>query len=126
MAKNIFAKIVGNSILENTATKFTTKIYNMSNTVAQKNTNVKAAKSHTSSSKLKFAFTKKNYVLLIIGVVTLIVGYLLMSGGGDPDPKVFDESMFSFRRITLAPIVILLGYAVLGYAIMSKPDKPQA
>lgn len=57
------------------------------------------------------------------GVLVIILGFLLMSGGGSPDPNVFDESIFSFRRITLAPIVVLLGFVVVGYGIMYKPRK---
>jgi len=72
-------------------------------------------------SKLKFPFQKKNYQLLLIGVGIVLLGYALMTGGGSEDPNVFDASIFSFRRITLAPIVVLFGYAFIGYAIMHKP-----
>ncbi|MBX7052401.1 MAG: DUF3098 domain-containing protein [Flavobacteriales bacterium] len=70
------------------------------------------------NSNLQFAFQKKNYMLLLIGLVILILGYTLMSGGGSEDPTVFSEEIFSFRRITLAPLVILFGYVFIGYAIM--------
>lgn len=73
------------------------------------------------NSKLQFAFQKKNYTLLFIGMAILAVGYALMSGGGTQDPKVFSEEIFSFRRITLAPLVILSGYVFVGYAIMHRP-----
>jgi len=72
-------------------------------------------------SKLKFPFQKKNYQLLLIGVGIVLLGYALMTGGGSEDPNVFDPSIFSFRRITLAPIVVLAGYAFIGFAIMHKP-----
>jgi hypothetical protein len=75
----------------------------------------------TETSKLKFPFQKKNYQLLIIGICIVLLGYALMTGGGSEDPNVFDASIFSFRRITLAPIVVLFGYAFIGYAIMHKP-----
>lgn len=75
------------------------------------------------NSNLQFAFQKKNYMLLLIGLVILIVGYTLMSGGGSEDPTVFSEEIFSFRRITLAPIVILAGYVFIGYAIMYRDKK---
>jgi hypothetical protein len=75
----------------------------------------------TETSKLKFPFQKKNYQLLIIGICIVLLGYTLMTGGGSEDPNVFDASIFSFRRITLAPIVVLFGYAFIGYAIMHKP-----
>jgi hypothetical protein len=81
------------------------------------------AKQPSSPSKLKFAFQKKNYQLLLIGIGIVLLGYLLMTGGGSEDPNVFDPSIFSFRRITLAPIVVLLGYGFIGYAIMHKPKQ---
>ena len=71
--------------------------------------------------ELQFAFQRKNYLFLIGGLAVIILGFLLMSGSGSPDPNVFDESIFSFRRITLAPIVVLLGFVVIGYGIMLKP-----
>jgi hypothetical protein len=70
-----------------------------------------------------FAFVKQNYVLMLIGVVLIIAGYMLMAGGKSNDPNIFKgEEIFSFRRITLAPIVVLLGYAVEVYAIVKKAD----
>ena len=74
---------------------------------------------------LQFAFQKKNYMLMLIGLATLALGYVLMSGGGSADPNVFNEDIFSFRRITLAPIIILIGYCVVGYAIMYKAKPSQ-
>jgi len=62
-------------------------------------------------------------MLMIIGVVLIIVGYMLMAGGKSEDPNVFNgDEIFSFRRITLAPIVVLLGYAIEVYAIVKKAD----
>ena len=72
-------------------------------------------------STVAFAFGKENYRLLIIGLVVIIVGFLLMIGGGSDDPNVFSEDIFSFRRMTLAPILILAGYIIEIYAIMKKP-----
>ncbi|MFT6844617.1 MAG: hypothetical protein ACJAUV_000799 [Flavobacteriales bacterium] len=69
----------------------------------------------------EFVFSKENYKLLFIGLGTILVGYALMSGGGTDDPTQFNgEELFSFRRITLAPIVTLAGYAIVMYAIMKK------
>ena len=69
------------------------------------------------------AFGRENYILMVTGIVLLIIGYALMSGGKSSDPNVFNESeIFSFRRITLAPIVVLLGYAVEVYAIIKKAE----
>jgi Protein of unknown function (DUF3098) len=67
------------------------------------------------------AFTAANYKLLIIGLVIVVVGYVLMSGGGSGDPNVFDaEEIFSDRRITVAPIVVIIGYLFVVYAILKK------
>lgn len=66
---------------------------------------------------------RKNYLFLIAGIVVIILGFLLMSGGGSQNPNEFDPSIFSFRRITLAPIVVLIGFGVVGYAIMYRPKK---
>lgn len=69
-----------------------------------------------------FAFGRLNYMILLAGVFTIAIGYMLMVGGGSEDPNVFNgEELFSFRRITLAPIVILAGFVVIVVAIMKKP-----
>ena len=71
--------------------------------------------------KTGFAFGKENYIILVIGVVVVTIGYLLMIGGGSDDPNQFHaDEIFSFRRITLSPIVILLGFVVVLYGIMKK------
>jgi hypothetical protein len=70
-------------------------------------------------------FGRMNYLLLIVGLVVIIIGFLLMSGGGSDDPNVFDEGIFSFRRITLAPIVVLIGFIIEGVAIMYRPKPPK-
>ena len=68
-----------------------------------------------------FAFGKENYRILIIGVVIVVIGYLLMIGGGSEDPNTFNaDEIFSFRRITLSPIVILVGFVVVLFGIMKK------
>ncbi len=78
-------------------------------------------------NRSQFAFTKQNYQLLMIGVAILLVGYLLMMGGGSEDPNVFrPEEIFSWRRITLAPYVVVFGYAFIAYAIMKRPKKEQS
>lgn len=69
-----------------------------------------------------FAIAKENYTYLIIGFVVIIIGFLLMMGGKSTDPSVFNEKeLFSFRRITLAPIVVVAGFAFEIWAIMKKP-----
>lgn len=69
-------------------------------------------------------FGKSNYQLMLAGVVLIVIGFLLMMGGGGDDPSRFDpKEVYSFRRITLAPIVILLGLVVEIFAIMRKPKQ---
>lgn len=63
---------------------------------------------------------KKNYRLMLIGIGIIVLGFLLMSGGGDHTVAKFDDSIFSFRRITLAPIVVIAGFAFEIYAIMHR------
>jgi hypothetical protein len=73
------------------------------------------------TKKPGFAFGKENYRILIIGVVIVAIGYMLMVGGGSDDPNQFHaDEIFSFRRITLSPIVILSGFVVVLYGIMKK------
>jgi hypothetical protein len=75
-------------------------------------------KNKTASAADGFAFTRSNYMWLIAGLGILVMGYILMSGGKSEDPKVFSEAIFNFRRITLAPIVVLTGYGTIFYAIL--------
>ncbi len=73
---------------------------------------------------VKFAIPIKNLAIIAAGLLLMIIGYALMTGGGTTDPAVFpEEEMFSFRRITLAPLFILAGFAVEIFAIMYKPKK---
>lgn len=75
-----------------------------------------------STGKENFALGTENYKLLIIGFVIIVIGFLLMIGGKTDDPSVFNEDeIFSFRRITLAPIVVLFGFIFEIWAIMKKP-----
>ena len=72
-------------------------------------------------SNSNFAFSKENYIWLGIGIVLLVVGYLLMSGGGSDNPNEFHaDQLFSARRITLAPVTVLAGYVTILYAILKK------
>lgn len=71
--------------------------------------------------KTGFPFTREKYMLLLIGLVIIIVGFLLMSGGGSDDPNEFSEAIFSARRITVAPLVVLAGYGFIMWAILKKP-----
>ncbi|MBO5656507.1 MAG: DUF3098 domain-containing protein [Rikenellaceae bacterium] len=68
----------------------------------------------------KMALGKKNLVLMAIGVAIIVLGFVLMAGGGSDDPNVFNYEMFNFRRITLAPLLVIGGFAFEIYAIMKK------
>lgn len=71
-------------------------------------------------NKNEFLFGKKNYILMLVGVVFIAVGFILMAGGGSDDPEVFNAEMYNFRRIRLAPTLVLIGLAIEIYAIMTK------
>ena len=68
-----------------------------------------------------FAFDKKNYILLTIGMIIIVVGFILMSGSGSME-GVFNPEIFSVRRIRVAPLVSLAGFIFVMYAIMHKPS----
>ena len=71
---------------------------------------------------MDFVFKKKNYILLISGLVLILVGIFLMMGGKSEDPNVFSEDIFNFQRLTLAPILIVGGFVLEIFAIMLKSD----
>lgn len=69
-----------------------------------------------------FLFGRDNYIIMLIGLAVIILGFVLMSGGKSADPNVFrEDEIYSFRRITLAPFLVILGLVIEGYAIMKKP-----
>ena len=69
---------------------------------------------------MDFAFTRKNYLILIIGIVFIGLGLILLIGGGSEDPNQFSYEIFNFRRLTLAPILIAIGFIIQIFAIMYK------
>ena len=69
---------------------------------------------------MDFAFKKKNFILLITGILFIATGLILMSGGASEDPEVFNYEIFNFRRLTLAPILITIGFVIEVFAIMLK------
>jgi len=78
----------------------------------------------SAQSKPTFAFEKRNFQLMLIGIGILILGYTLMTGGGSPDPNVFDEeALFGARRTTIPAFIVVVGYAFLIYAIMYRSKK---
>lgn len=73
-------------------------------------------------TKGAFIFGRKNYKFMLIGLGIIALGFILMAGGGSDDPNVFNEAIFSWRRIRLAPTLILIGFAIEVYAILLNPD----
>ena len=69
---------------------------------------------------MDFAFKKKNFILLTTGILFIATGLILMSGGASEDPEVFNYEIFNFRRLTLAPILITIGFVIEIFAIMLK------
>lgn len=72
--------------------------------------------------KPEFIFGKKNYSVMLIGLGIIAIGFILMAGGGSTDPEVFNPEMFSWRRIRLAPALVIIGFAIQVYAILLNPN----
>ena len=72
---------------------------------------------------MNFTFGKRNYQLLIAGVIVMAIGFILMSGGGSEDPNVFSDAIFNTQRLTIAPILILTGLVIEIFAILHKPKE---
>lgn len=70
---------------------------------------------------LDFAFGKKNYILMIAGILMLLLGFVLLSGGGSQDPKVFSDAIFNTQRMVIAPLFMLGGFVMEVFAIMYRP-----
>lgn len=74
-------------------------------------------------NKFDFPVKKDNLRFILIGLAINVLGFILMIGGGSDDPKKFDANeLFSHTRLTIAPILVVLGYAVIFYGIMKKPS----
>ncbi|MDR0694788.1 MAG: DUF3098 domain-containing protein [Prevotellaceae bacterium] len=98
--------------------------------MAQKNITAKKTAATTTDKAAKqtawFAIDQQNYKYIAAGFGVIVVGFLLMLGGGSNNPDVFDGAeLFSFTRITLAPVVVIAGFAIEVYAIMRKPKTPE-
>lgn len=74
-------------------------------------------------NKKPFLFTKYNYIFMLVGLLFIALGFILMAGGGSDNPEVFNEAIYNFRRIRLAPTLVIIGFAIEIYAIMAKPKK---
>jgi len=75
------------------------------------------------NNKPVFLFDKVNYKILLVGLAVIALGFILMSGGGSEDPNVFNKEIFSFRRIRLAPTVVLIGFGITIYSILKNSKK---
>lgn len=75
------------------------------------------------ATRSTFIFEKKNYQFMLLGVAFIALGFILMTGGGSDDPNVFNPDIYSWRRIRLAPAMILLGFGIEVYAILLNPHK---
>lgn len=80
-------------------------------------------KKRKEQSKAEFIFGKKNYKFMLIGLACIAIGFILMSGGGSDDPNVWNPEVFSWRRIRLAPTLVLIGFGFQVYAILLNPNK---
>ena len=72
----------------------------------------------TNKAKKDFLFKKSNYKWLLISIITIGLGFLLMSGGGSKNPNIFNEEIFNFRRIRLAPLVVISGFVLCIISIL--------
>jgi len=70
-----------------------------------------------------FVFEKKNYLIMIIGLLFIATGFILMSGGASDDPNVFNPEIYNFQRIRLAPTLVLIGFVIQVYAILFSSKK---
>lgn len=75
--------------------------------------------------KKEFIFSKANYKLMLIGFVVIALGFILMIGGGSDDPNVFNPEIFNFRRIRLAPALVLIGFGIEIAAILRSFNNPK-
>ena len=84
----------------------------------------KAATTHSDTTGSDRLFTRENYMWMIIGLVVIAIGMFLMSGGRSTDPNVFDQKeVYSARRITIAPLLIIIGLGLEVFAIFRRPKR---
>jgi len=73
--------------------------------------------------KPQFLFGKRNYMFMLIGIAFIALGFILMAGGGSDDPNVFNPEIYNWRRIRLAPTLVIIGLGIEIYAILANPKK---
>jgi len=75
------------------------------------------------NQKKEFLFNKRNYQFLLLSIALIALGFIIMAGGGSEDPNVFNPEIFNFRRIRLAPTIVLMGFGLAIYTILMPPKK---
>lgn len=75
------------------------------------------------TQKPEFLFGKKNYIIMLIGLFVISLGFIFMSGGGSDNPEVFNEEIYNWQRIRLAPTLVIIGLGIEIYAILANPKK---
>jgi|TARA_B110000090_G_scaffold198543_1_gene237554 hypothetical protein len=73
--------------------------------------------------KQEFLFGKRNYIIMLIGLVFIALGFVFMAGGGSDNPEVFNEEIYNWQRIRLAPTLVIIGLVIEIYAIFANPKK---
>ena len=84
---------------------------------------MKEAKKKNNNNNELFAFYKENYKYLFLGLIFLALGFILMIGGKSEDPNVFNEAIFNTRRLTIAPLLLIIGFSIEFWAIMKRKSK---
>lgn len=80
-------------------------------------------KKQPKENKPEFLFERKNYLFMLVGLLVIGLGFILMAGGGSDDPTVFNEEIYSFRRIRVAPTLVIIGLGIEIYAILLNPKR---
>ncbi|WP_088324558.1 DUF3098 domain-containing protein [Polaribacter tangerinus] len=75
------------------------------------------------TKKPAFLFAKNNYIIMIIGLLVIALGFIFMAGGGSDNPEVFNEEIYNWQRIRLAPTLVIIGLGIQIYAILATPKK---
>ena len=75
----------------------------------------------TNKSKKDFLFNKSNYKWLFMSIIIIAFGFIIMAGGGSKDPNFFNDEIFNFRRIRLAPTIVIIGFGIAVYSILKNP-----
>ncbi|MDA9349122.1 DUF3098 domain-containing protein [Polaribacter sp.] len=72
-------------------------------------------------TKQEFLFGKRNYIIMLVGLIVIALGFVFMAGGGSDDPAVFNEEIYNWQRIRLAPTLVIIGLGIEIYAILANP-----